>query len=89
MKALLLAAALAASQCNPTPEPPPAPEPTGDADCEAACQRFASLGCEEAQSTPNGGTCLDVCENTQTSPAPLNLACIVRSNSCAQARECQ
>lgn len=81
---------LALSACVPlAPEPgPPAPVIV-DPSCEDACARFAALGCEEAQPTPAGASCAEVCANTQASPAPLDLSCIVRSSSCAQARECE
>lgn len=90
MKSLLLAAALAASQCNPTPTPTPAPGPgPGEFTCADACERFRFLGCEEFAPTPAGATCVEVCDNAQASPAPLNLGCIVRAESCAQARRCE
>lgn len=88
--ASLLALALVA--CIPVaPEPtPPAPEPViVQPSCLEACARFAALGCEEARPTPGGASCAEVCENAQSSPAPLDLSCIVRSSSCAQARLCE
>lgn len=90
MKSLLLAATLAASQCNPAPTPPPEPKPQpSEFTCQAACDQFRFLGCAEAEPTPAGATCADVCANAQASPAPLDLGCIVLSRSCAQARECE
>lgn len=94
MKSLLLLAALVASQCNPAPVPAPQPEPEpkplpGEFTCADACERFRVLGCEEAAPTLGGATCAQVCENAQTGPAPMQLGCIVRSESCARARLCE
>jgi len=91
MKSLLLAAALSLAMCDaPPPAPPPNPGPLpGEFTCAIACDQFRFLGCSEAAATPAGATCVEVCDNAQASPAPLDLGCIVRSQSCAQARECE
>jgi hypothetical protein len=89
MKAVLLAAVLAASRCTPPP-PTPVPEPLpGEFTCRDACAQFRHLGCEEAEPTPEGATCVEFCGVAQEGPAPLNLGCIVRANSCDQARRCE
>ncbi len=94
MKSLLLAAALSLAMCDtppaPTPTPEPAPKPLpGEFTCATACEQFRYLGCSEAAPTPAGATCVEVCENAQASPAPLDLGCIVRAGSCASARLCE
>lgn len=90
--AILLALALVA--CGPdvwTPSgPPPKERPPADAaDCPEACAHLAQLGCDEAKPTPGGATCLDVCVSVQQSEATaLDLACVVRAESCAAANAC-
>lgn len=90
MKHLLYAAALSLAWCDATgPSPlPPKPDPSGFT-CETACENYRLLGCEEAKQTPMGGTCVQVCENAQKTPAPMDLGCIVRAESCEQARRCE
>ncbi len=90
----LLAALLLAATCDPPPPLPPLVPPerpdAGDvADCEAACQRLAELGCEEAQPTPHGATCVEVCDNVESSGATtLVPGCVAEADSCEQARGC-
>lgn len=91
MKHLLLAVAMSLAWCErqaPEPVPPPHPLP-GEFTCETACENFRLLGCEEYAPTPMGGTCVQVCENAQRTPAPMDLGCIVRAESCEQARACE
>ncbi len=93
MKTLLFAVAMSLAMCDtpppsPAPEPKPQPQP-GAFSCETACEQFRFLGCAEAEPTPAGGTCLEVCKNAQASSAPLDLDCIVLAKSCAQARLCE
>jgi hypothetical protein len=96
--ALVLAAALSLAWCEravppPDPDPEPAPSPTLPAPsgftCADACEHYRAMGCEEAQPTPAGASCVDVCASAQSSPAPLDLGCIVRAPTCELARRCE
>lgn len=68
MKALLIAAVLAAT-CTPTPVPEPEPQepsdPSSASACGKACERWEQLGCDVAKPDEEGNTCVDVCEHTQ------------------------
>lgn len=86
MKALLLVAALAASQC--TPEPKPAPPPPGGPTCSTACARLMALGCHDGKPTEEGASCERVCENAASSPVPLPVACVTAARDCEEAAQC-
>jgi hypothetical protein len=101
IKAILLASALFASTCqtgpfkpapvDPVPFPPEqydaAPAPSN---CSVACAHLAALGCPEAQPTPKGATCVDVCSNVDSSgTVSMQTDCVVRAVSCADANACQ
>ncbi len=84
---LALCVAMATGGCrNSPPLPPPSP---GGYSCEESCTAFARLGCQEYLPTAEGATCVEICDNAQAGPAPLDLGCIVRSQDCAQARRCE
>ena len=87
LKVFLLAGALAACVETPLPEPPvPAPS----SGCDRACARLRALGCEDAEPTPAGAPCEDVCSNASApdySPGwPVD--CIASSSSCDAAHDC-
>lgn len=67
-----------------------AERPDADAaGCPEACAHLAQMGCDEAQPTPGGATCLDVCVSVQTSAATaLDLACVTAAPSCEAANAC-
>jgi len=50
----------------PPPVPPPAPADQGTP-CERACDRLDLLGCEGAEGSPEGTSCEQVCEDTESS----------------------
>lgn len=93
---LVLAALTLGAQCVP-PAPPPEPEPPPPSEpapypetCVGVCQRWADLGCEEAEDTPNGATCDDVCQNIMDSGVfEWDLPCMVRVTTCEQIRACE
>ena len=85
MKALFLCAAaliLACGTVTPIPTPPPG------VDCAAFCAHGAALGCSWATPTPQGATCSDWCQLTQSGPAPMSLACSVQAVDCAAVDAC-
>jgi len=82
MRALIVAVALAAAHCGPPS--PPAPTPT-NATCADACATLERIGCEEAQPTDEGATCVEVCENA----GDLPLACLAGADSCVDAEACE
>lgn len=57
--------------------------------CERACQRLAALGCEEAQPTDDGASCVDVCSNVEGSGAvTLDPECVVQIAQCEDIDAC-
>jgi hypothetical protein len=91
MKAILLAAALAASQCNPAPAPQPEPyRPVpGEPSCLSACANLAIMSCPESLPTKAGATCEQVCANAIDNGLRLPLACLTAATSCGIAERCQ
>jgi len=82
---------LAHPGCVPTPVTPhPQPVDAGTpADCKAACDRLAELDCPEAQPTPEGGTCVDVCLNVEQSGyTTLDPLCLARATTCDAVQAC-
>jgi len=91
MKSLLLAAALAASQCNPGPAPtpePPRPVP-GEPTCATACLNLALMTCPESLPTPAGASCETVCQNAVDNGLRMPLTCYTAATSCAIAALCE
>lgn len=87
--------ALFISACSPPailrpPENHNAPLPTGTAeDCHAACETGRKLHCLYAEPTPEGGSCEDVCNNTETSGyASMNPGCLKAITACEQEVDC-
>lgn len=87
---------------SPTPIPPPIPEPqvwdAGDEPiappieytCADLCKHMFDLHCMGAEPTPNGATCLDVCQNLQTSGVVvLDLKCRTKARTCAAIDACK
>jgi hypothetical protein len=89
-----------ADPVTPTPAPDPtippipwedggAPEPEPRNGCGEMCARLAELGCDAANPTPEGATCLDVCRNVvEQTTVRLNFDCIVASRTCSEAGDC-
>lgn len=78
---LLLPLVLLLAAC-PHPTPPPNPPP-GQLTCRDACKRMEELKCPAAKPTPEGSTCLDLCENAQSSELIVwKLDCMVSATSC-------
>ncbi len=78
----LLSLVLLGAHCNgpdPDPDPDPGPDPPPDpANCTNACELMADADCPQAEPTAEGGTCVAVCENVETSGAvSLNPGCVV------------
>lgn len=79
-------------QADAAPAPPP-PPPAADAGpmrpCEAACARYAFLKCKQAQPTPDGASCVDVCENVESSGVmSLGPDCVAHAARCEDADAC-
>lgn len=73
--------------CPKPPEPPP-PPPSGSVTCEMVCAHWSDLGCEEAEPTPDGDSCVAVCENIQKGNLPDDLECQALVDSCEQIDDC-
>ena len=88
-----------AAGCLPRPgpiEPAPVvdqktePEAGIEGTCAHACDRLRVLGCREAEPTPRGATCEDVCENIQSSGfIEWDLACRAAIQGCEAVDLCE
>lgn len=78
---------LVLAACGPAvlPIPPPAPIPPGEATCHDACDRWAELGCEEAEHTPEGLPCSRVCEINEDM---WDLDCFAAVDTCEAIESC-
>jgi hypothetical protein len=52
------------------------------------CAHWSDLGCEEAEPTPNGESCVAVCENIQKGNLPDDLECQGAVKSCEEIDSC-
>ncbi len=92
--AVSLVVVMALTSCTPKPPVPPQPiPPTADSGaevtCADACRHLSSMMCPNAEPTKKGATCVEVCENVQSSGVmKMNLRCLVTSSSCKAADEC-
>jgi hypothetical protein len=87
--ALALTLAVACNPLLPEPETRPLP-PRDDISCETACERLASLQCEEAQPTPDGTTCAEVCHGVNESGSvTYPTGCVAAAKTCAEAVACE
>jgi len=65
---------------------PPDDPPKPVAACEAACARLVELGCDAGQPTPEGTTCVQVCEDTErTGWTTMHPDCVAEAASCEEA----
>jgi hypothetical protein len=84
MKTLTLIFALAFAGCATTTPCPvgtkPCPNPPA-ATCETACLHGHNLGCEWATPTPQGHTCLEVCQNAALT-VPWNVQALTTAVVC-------
>lgn len=85
-------AVFAACQGCPPPSPVIPPDPQQDSGydvlrpCELACLHLHVLGCESAEPTPNGATCVEVCEHTESlSYTTMHPDCIPLAANCDEA----
>ena len=88
---ILVLDGLLAARCSPGPSAPGSqPTDAGDPDaCAAACATLDRLGCEASNPTPEGGSCVAVCLNVETSGyVTLHPACVAVSTSCDAAAAC-
>ena len=78
----------------PGPEPVPSPVPTQDTTnpptCAGVCQHWADLGCAEADGTPGGASCVEVCESIMNSGVfEWDLRCKSSVPSCREIDLCE
>ena len=95
---LLFAALSVGAHCTPgpgpDPEPVPQPVPTVNTDnpptCAGVCQHWADLECKEADGTPGGASCIEVCENVMGSGVfEWDLECKSRVAACSGIDLCE
>jgi len=71
---------IALSTCGP---PKPDPKlPTDTHNCDDACTKLKSLGCEEGEPLEDGTSCVEFCTKTQESGHALNPSCVMTIKSC-------
>ena len=74
---------------SPTPDADASAVDGGHYDCASWCANATSMMCASAVPSEHGATCLDVCTNVQSGPAPFDLACRSTATSCAMADGCE
>lgn len=80
MRAAILLILLSA--CSHVPPPPPE-----GSTCQSACERAEQLQCPWSKGTPNGVSCIELCEHTRD-VFPYDLACMTKAMSCAEIDTC-
>lgn len=85
-----------ASGCPPpVPDPTPEPEPlptvdAGEVGCAEVCNHWRALGCREADPTPNGSPCEEVCVTaSQSGFLYWDLACRASVKRCEDIDACE
>lgn len=87
----LALAAACSSGCPHNPKPGPVPPSIvdgGPATCADMCRRLDELNCPGEGTTPEGASCLEVCENL-VSMAKIDLECRARAGSCEVVDRCE
>jgi len=76
---------LAITGCPPEPMNP---DPT--ADCGAMCEHWRSLDCKQAEPSPAGAGCEEICINVQSSGIiSWNMACRTAVKACDEIDKCE
>ena len=93
LSALVLGLVVAAASGCPPPVPNPQPEPVpdgGPVGCAEVCDRWRVLGCAEADPTPAGAPCEEVCLTaSQSEFLYWNLPCRANVSACEDIDECE
>ena len=50
--------------------------------CETACANMRTMSCPLGEPTAKGTTCEQVCENTLTGPARMDVECLSNAKTC-------
>jgi hypothetical protein len=82
---LALAATLALSVKLGCPVVPPEPPPVPEASCEAVCAHWRDLGCHEAEPSPAGASCEQLCDAFERY---WDLGCMASVESCEEIERC-
>jgi len=89
--AILLVAAVFGAGCA-TKDGGTTADGTGASDlqrsCEAFCQHLRALGCPEGQPLESGTSCEKFCVDTQAAGHDLQIACVLKIQSCSQLQSC-
>lgn len=80
---LVFCAAALVLNCTPV-----RPQPPAAADCTAVCSHGAEMACAWASPTPNGVTCVQVCEDANTI-LPWSSECLASAATCEEADRCR
>ena len=70
------------------PDPKPELDGAAPATCESVCAHWTDLGCKEAQPTPDGASCAEVCQKLQEGNLKDDLECQAAVTSCDQIDDC-
>lgn len=82
------------TSCTPRPPVPPQPIPPNsdsgtEITCADVCRHLSGMMCPSAEPTKNGATCVEVCENVQSSGTmTFDMKCLITAPSCKAADEC-
>ena len=86
---VLLSCATYDSSLLPPKSPSTTAAPGTESDCERACANGKKIGCDWAEPTPEGGTCLAVCTNAESSGfTSMHPQCLAGAHDCAEADAC-
>jgi len=56
--------------------------------CQAFCQHLRTLGCKEGEPLKSGTPCETFCVDTQEAGHDLNIACVLKIQSCGEMQRC-
>jgi hypothetical protein len=82
--ALLAYGSLALFACSGGWQPPP-DEPEPGTACEAMCNHGTKLGCVWAEPTPEGTSCVTVCQDNERGWTSMHPECVLRATTCKEA----
>lgn len=86
--ALLVLSCQPTEACAPAAMPMQPPANIVEA-CTMACKRFEQLGCNEANPSPGGMSCVDLCIHVEEEGVVMASACVINAANCDDVRRCR